>query len=203
MRNNARKGTDRTMRLAKTTLMVILLLSSRDATAAEPAEQPPKSFDEEVRSVDLAIKYYMRSEPGKVMSKDPEVRIDMAKAIVEASQTHGIPPLLLTTIVYNESTFEMTALGKLGEVGLTQVHGIAARNCDLTTVPGQLECGAKWLAHYYPICKSWEKSLTAYATRGFCVSTSEITRSKIAYRMRQWKKIEKEVETLSNTDYGG
>jgi hypothetical protein len=191
------------MRLAKTTLMVMLLLSSRDATAAEPAEQPPKSFEDEVRSVDLAIKHFMRSEPGKVMSKDDEVRVDMAKAIVEASHAHGIPPLLLTTIVYNESTFEMTALGKLGEVGLTQVHGVAARNCDLTTIPGQLECGAKWLAHYFPICKSWEKSLTAYATRGFCVSTSETTRSKIAYRMRQWKKIEKEVETLSATDYGG
>jgi hypothetical protein len=191
------------MRLAKTTLMVMLLLSSRDATAAEPAEQLPKSFDEEVRSVDFAIKYFMRAEPGKILSRDSEVRIDMAKAIVEASQTHGIPPLLLTTIVYNESTFEMTALGKLGEVGLTQVHGIAARNCDLATIPGQLECGAKWLAHYLPVCKSWEKSLTAYATRGFCVSTSKTTRSKIAYRMRQWKKIEKEVEALSTTDYGG
>lgn len=191
------------MRLAKTTLLVILLLSSRSITAAEPAEQPPKSFEDEVRSVDLAIKHFMRSEPGKLMSKDAEVRIDMATAIVEASRAHGIPPLLLTTIVYNESTFEMTALGKLGEVGLTQVHGIAARNCDLTTVPGQLECGAKWLAHYYPICKSWEKSLTAYATRGFCVSTSETTRSKISYRMRQWQKIEKEFGAVNATGLGG
>jgi hypothetical protein len=145
----------------------------------------------------------MRAEPGKLMSKDIEVRADMAIAIVEAARAHGIPPLLLTTIVYNESTFEMTALGKLGEVGLTQVHGVAARNCDLTTVPGQLECGAKWLAHYYPICKSWEKSLTAYATRGFCVSTSDTTKSKISYRMRQWKKIELEFGVTELPRLGG
>lgn len=191
------------MRLAKTMLLVSLLFGSTQATAAEPAEQPQRTFEEDVRSVDSAIKHFMRAEPGKLMSKDIEVRADMAIAIVEAARAHGIPPLLLTTIVYNESTFEMTALGKLGEVGLTQVHGVAARNCDLTTVPGQLECGAKWLAHYYPICKSWEKSLTAYATRGFCVSTSDTTKSKISYRMRQWKKIELEFGVTELPRLGG
>jgi len=191
------------MRMAKTMLLAGLLFSSAHATAAEPAEQTEKSFDEEVRSVDFAIKRFLRVEPGKPLMRDAELRLQMARAIVETSQNHGIPPLLLTTIVYNESTFEITALGKLGEVGLTQVHGVAARDCDLTTIEGQLDCGAKWLAHYYPICKTWEKSLTAYATRGLCVSESITTKERISYRMRMWKKIQKEFNETNETGYGG
>ena len=191
------------MRLAKTMLMAGLLFSSTYAAAAEPAEQIEKNFDQEVRSVDFAIKHFMRVQPGKLLMRSADARQYMARAIVEAAQAHGVPPLLLTTIVYNESTFEMTALGKLGEVGLTQVHGVAARECDLTTIPGQLNCGAKWLAHYYPKCGTWEKSLTAYATRGLCVSESGRTKDKIAYRMRQWRKVQKEFDAVSVADFGG
>lgn len=204
MRDHARKGPNRTMRMAKTMLLAGLLFSNAHAAAAEPAEQTEKSFDEEVRSVDFAIKRFLRVEPEKPLMKNAELRLQMARAIVETSQNRGIPPLLLTTIVYNESIFEVTALGKLGEIGLTQVHGLAARDCELTTIEGQLDCGAKWLAHYYPICKTWEKSLTAYATRGLCISESITTKERIAYRMRQWKKIQKEFEATVNTaGYGG
>jgi hypothetical protein len=190
------------MRLAITMLLAIALYGVK-ATAAEPAEQENVSFDKEVRAVDYAIKHFMKACPGKPIMKNPEIREEMANAIVGASRAHGVPPLLLTTIVYNESTFEMSARGKLGEIGLTQVHGEAAKNCVLDTISGQLDCGARWLAHYYPTCGDWEKSLTAYATRGQCVSKSERTKDKIAYRMRQWARVAKESEELLKTDFGG
>jgi hypothetical protein len=191
------------MRLAKTTLLAIALFFSVSVKAAEPAEQSDKSFEQEVRSVDYAIKYFMKACPGKPIMKNPEIREEMANAIVGASRAHGVPPLLLTMLVYNESTFETDAKGALGEVGLTQVHGLAKRECSLDTAGGQLDCGSRWLAQWYQDCgNSWERALTGYAS-GKCVSPSSRTQDKIAYRMRQWARVAKESEELLKTDFGG
>lgn len=191
------------MRLAIPMLLILTLFHSVNVTAEEPAGLEANDFMRDVKKVDISIKYFMRTCPGKPIMRSATLREEMAQAIVTAANTHGVPPLLLTTIVYNESTFDITAKGKLGEIGLTQVHGLAAKGCELDTAEGQLDCGARWLAHYYPKCETWERSLTAYATKGKCVSESLRTKDKISYRMRQWKRITKETEAILNPSLGG
>jgi len=188
------------MRLAKTTVMFITLLISVITNAAEPASQA-----QEVRAVDFAIKYYMKATPGQPLMRNPVLRENLAQEITTAARTQEvvIPVALLTTIVYDESTFDVTAKGKLGEIGLTQVHGEAAKNCDLKDAKGQLDCGARWLALKFQECGTWKGALTAYASGKGCISKSDRTKTLVDYRLRQWAKLEKEIQSHLNTEFGG
>jgi hypothetical protein len=68
------------------------------------------------------------------------------KVLIGAALDHGIDPALFIAMAYRESSFETTARGRMGELGLVQVHGKAARGCELKTAEGQARCGAAWLA---------------------------------------------------------
>lgn len=187
-----------------TILLPILLLCSIEAVAKKPEVfLANQDFEVEVRAVDFAIRHYMRLNPGKRIMRSAEIRKEMAEAIVSAARKHEVPPLLLTTIIYHESTFETSAKGALGEIGLMQVHGLAARGCDLQTLEGQLDCGAEWLAHFYPKCQTWKGAVTAYGTRGSCVATTPRNEDKMRYRLKQWAKVETEAAKFLSTDLGG
>jgi hypothetical protein len=114
----------------------------------------------------------------------------MQKSIETSANVHRLPVALLLAVVYRESSFLSTARGESrGEIGLTQVHGVAARHCDLSTVPGQLDCGASWLRYCISTCGNIRRGLTAYAT-GKCRTTSTKVTKKIESRIRLWKRIE-------------
>jgi len=212
------------MHFAKTMSVMIILLISIITNAEEPAksadnnalhEMGPvddvkepvtleaRSFVREVLTVSYSIKYYLQYTPRHPLVRNSELRDNMARAIVTAAREHNIPPTLLTTITYLESTFDITAKGALGEIGLTQVHGTAAKGCELETIKGQLDCGARWLETQYQKCGTWKGALTAYATKGMCSTASGRVKSVINYRLRKWTNLDTEIRPLLEDDFGG
>lgn len=141
--------------------------------------------------VQKAIASLLIAAPRRALTRDRQRQAQLAKDIVAASEAYSMPPLLLTAIVFRESSFKMSACGKIGEVGLTQVHGLAAKGCDLKTQVGQLKCGARWLKKSYNICGDWRGAFTRYATGRTCKAKGKghlwwVVES----RMKLWKKLE-------------
>lgn len=87
-------------------------------------------------------------------SKDPRWAVAQAyeEAIVAAAVEYGHDPALLLAMSYLESSFDLKAVGQIGELGLFQVHGMARRGCDLTTPEGNATCGARWLSRVIAAC---------------------------------------------------
>lgn len=73
-------------------------------------------------------------------------------ALYAAAVDNNIDPALFIAMAYKESSFDTSARGRLGELGLVQVHGKAKRGCDLGTAEGQAACGARWLARVVREC---------------------------------------------------
>lgn len=47
---------------------------------------------------------------------------DIAKAILDASQRYQIDPIILMSVIHNESSFNPKAIGRHGEIGLMQIR---------------------------------------------------------------------------------
>lgn len=109
------------------------------------------------------------------LEKYAEKRRRMAEMIVMASKENNVPALLVTPMVYFESRFYTEARGKIGEIGLMQVHGVAARNCELKTAMGQLQCGTRYLRKLIDTscAMTLETALSAYVS-GQCVAYGKI-----------------------------
>lgn len=86
--------------------------------------------------------------------KDPRWGLaeEIERILIDAAELEGLDPALLVAMAYRESGFRTGVTGKLGEVGLIQVHGVAARRCNLQTAEGQAMCGARWLARMISEC---------------------------------------------------
>lgn len=92
-----------------------------------------------------AVNYLL--EKGNTPARDSrwENAARFEELLVNAAESQGIDPALFVAMAFLESSFDPKAVGKLGEKGLVQVHGMAQRGCDLTTPEGQATCGARWL----------------------------------------------------------
>lgn len=119
---------------------------------------------------------------------NPEKRLSMANDIVDAGEKYNVPVLLITTIIFKESSFKTAAKGRIGEIGLMQVHGVARRGCTMAHQSGQIDCGARWLAKCYTLCKTPTGALTAYAT-GRCKATTKRVERVVRSRLRLWEKL--------------
>jgi len=155
---------------------------------SEPPISPNPYEQEEVSS---AVLWLTRSMPNHVIRKDSNTRERLVSAIVSSAAQYAIPPLLLTAIIYRESSFRpgIVADSKLKEAGLTQVHGRAARGCDLESIEGQVACGASWLREKTNVCGSLEGGLVAYGTAGQCKSSSPQVGIYVRRRMRLWNQL--------------
>jgi soluble lytic murein transglycosylase-like protein len=117
----------------------------------------------EVDRIEKSIKWLLRKNPRHRLVKSQPERHKFAKDIITKANKYDLSPYLLTSIIYLESTFRTDARGKIGEHGLTQVHGMAAYGCDLSTQGGQIECGARYLRSRIDHCGDVRSGLTAYA----------------------------------------
>jgi hypothetical protein len=107
--------------------------------------------------------------------------VEIARACVSTEERYGVPCLLLIAMMHHESRFDREARGSVGEVGLLQVHGVAAHGCELGTIAGQIDCGATWLMRAYGLChEDWFGALTAYSKSNTC---KPIANSKLDYRI--------------------
>jgi hypothetical protein len=142
--------------------------------------------------VETAIQHILETEPAHHLNKDDAARKNLADKIVEVGQAINVPPLLMLSIVFRESSFDEKAVGKLGELGLMQVAKIHVRHleCDMSDAVGQMTCGTKMLRDAFDICHTWNGALTRYATKaGQCTSDSPHVMSKVNLRMRDWQRL--------------
>jgi hypothetical protein len=133
------------------------------------------------------ILQWMALSPNAPAVRDADYRAEIATAICAEAEEHDIPPALLASMAFYESSFDSRAVGKIGEVGLLQVHGAAAVGCDLDTVAGQVACGAAWLARWRDACPKvhgWEQPLIGYAS-GACGTSSMRLIQRVKMRLRK------------------
>lgn len=133
------------------------------------------------------ILQWLALTPNAPAVRDDQYRDQIVSSICAESEEHDIPAALLAAIAYHESSFNSNAIGKLGEIGLYQVHGAASAGCDLDTVAGQTACGASWLARWRDICPGehgWYSALVGYAS-GACDTTSDRLRTRVRLRLRK------------------
>lgn len=86
-----------------------------------------------------------------------DLKRDVSIGIAQAAMSTGLDPELIAAVAWRESrfsrgVFSLDRRGAIGEKGLMQVHGVAAKGCDLSTAQGQIMCGAKWLKHSIDRC---------------------------------------------------
>lgn len=141
--------------------------------------------------VETAITYLVRNTPAHPVAKRPEWRAELAGLLEESANANQIPVLLWVAIVYRESSFRPNSKGLLGEVGLTQIHGTAARGCDLSKPAGQLECGARWLARCRDRCGDLERGFALYASGRTCrPARRSRLKQVVSNRFRLWRRLE-------------
>lgn len=166
-------------------------VETRSKASVDPnpyRESNASHVDQMVLDVDRGIRFVLEASPCWGIAANDAERRDMAKMIADAARAHDVPPLLLTVMAKRESSFATDAIGESrGEIGLLQVHGLAARGCDLSTGEGQLACGARWLRLAFEKCGTWEGAITAYAA-GYCHAPKDSRLAKLVLsRYRQWQ----------------
>ena len=129
--------------------------------------------------------------PRHELNRDAALRAEVAGYFAGAGVQYDIPPTLLVYWAYRESSLKTNVVGKLGEIGYGQVHGIARRTCqdgghDPTTREGSIYCMAMLMDEGRRFCGSLESGLIWYAS-GSCRG-SEKTRRKIKQRMKAWRR---------------
>lgn len=84
--------------------------------------------------------------------------------ISKSAKAHDVPPALLASLIQRESGFKQGLVSSAGAVGLSQIlPRVWSKHCTaLRTIPGNVDCGAKVLRHYYDDGGSWEKALAYY-----------------------------------------
>lgn len=87
---------------------------------------------------------------------------EIARALATASREHCVSIEELLVLARYESSFRPSVIGGVGEVGLFQIHGRAAREHDLSTLEGQASAGASWYARCLARCDERVEALGAY-----------------------------------------
>jgi len=167
-----------------------------EVAVADPIITPEEAVDMESEvaeennraTIQAVVLYFIGNATNHPMYRQKN-QAEFVENLYLAGAEYNLPETLLPTVTFLESSYRMNAIGSRGEVGLTQVHGNAKKDCDLTTQLGQLRCGAMWLRKAHDACGTWEGALTMYAT-GECRSKKESVKKIISFRLRLWKKVE-------------
>lgn len=130
--------------------------------------------------------------PRHELNRDAELRSEVSGYFEAAGAKYKIPPRLMVIWFEGEASLRIDRVGKLGEVGLPQVHGIVRMRCedagyDPTTWRGGIYCGAMAMAESVAFCGSLERGLNRYAS-GKCKGTPK-SRALVKRRLRKWRKV--------------
>jgi soluble lytic murein transglycosylase-like protein len=152
------------MRLRTTIVVVCLFLSPASLRAeAVVVEQPAASATADPEAiVEAYLEHFFERTNGHLL-RHARKNIPL---VVAAAQKEGLDPLLLAIVISCESTWKPKSVGKIGEVGLMQVHGEAAKGFAVDTVEGNLAAGAAWLASRLAKHGSLEGGMAAYMGGG-------------------------------------
>jgi hypothetical protein len=157
-----------------------------------------------VQEISDVISELTSISPNRKIYKNYEYKNKFARDIYNASIENNVPEFLLTVKAYNESSFKniCSAPGPSQTCGELQMHGVATKNCDLSTRKGRLNCGAKWLRVCFDKCKTWPKALAAYGTSGHCnwkkAKHPKKYKRSIDRQVKLWMKFEQQRQSIRN-----
>lgn len=107
-------------------VLSFLVLTALDAESGEPAEVPT---EDQVRQVERGYLWLFRD----VRRKDKRIKRseEMSKILTEESAYYRQDPYIGMSVIFHESSWKPgdQSLGDVGEWGLAQTHGTAARLC--------------------------------------------------------------------------
>jgi soluble lytic murein transglycosylase-like protein len=120
----------------------------------------------------------------RVYKKRLRDALRLIPSVVTHAKLQGIDPLLVAVIISYESSWDFTAVGKLGEKGLMQTHGRASRGFDMTDPVQQIAAGCAHLARALEFCKGdLPGALSRYGTGGGCRPVARFVKLRLrAYR---------------------
>lgn len=148
--------------------------------ALEANAQNPDSVQE--------VESYVRWFTKCVNKKKQDRALSYAPIVAREAERTNFDPLLLSTIISLEASWNPASEGDRGEIGLTQI--MPGGECDpgkLDTPEQQIAAGVDCLVKCREKCgDNIEKILTKYAS-GNCSSKSETTKRKMKYRLRMYK----------------
>jgi hypothetical protein len=148
-----------------------------------------------VRDVANLLREMTRIRPNHPIQKSNDYAGQLAAAVLWSAEYRSVPAPLLLSVLYHESSFIRGRVGKIGEVGLGQLHGVASDGCDFTTLEGDVDCAARWLGRGYARCKTPDGALFWYAGHIDCGSSKLALVELVDRRLRTMKKIETWLET--------
>ena len=136
--------------------LIILSMSISFTIDAGESESP------EVKELSEYIDWFFKDVNKRRIGKAKE----MIPTIIKYSKKYQVSdPLMIATIISMESSWNPRSKGTIGERGLMQVHGVAARGFNLSSVDGQLEAGIKWFGICLDKCnQSVVQAYNAYGT---------------------------------------
>lgn len=188
-------------------IVLTVLSMARSSEPVDPDAYASATMDRvyelemDAQRVDRGIRFLLRRSPCWGIAADSKERREMAEQIVKAAAAFDVPPLLLAVTVKRESSFQSDAIGvSNGEIGLSQVHGLAARRCDLSTVAGQLECGARWLRKAHDKCGDWTGGVMAYMSGRCKAKRGGRLHKAVQSRVDAWRKVEAATASCAGPD---
>ena len=113
-------------------------------------------------------------------------------AIVSESRQRGLDPFLVAVVFFLESGLRPDATGSRGERGLSQVMPRFCKKsegCDLSTPEGQIRAGTTKLKAAFDKCGNVLGALTYYSTGNTCTPRTELTRKKMQFRVKYYKRM--------------
>ena len=120
----------------------------------------------------------------------PPVAAAWGGVIWEAGQETSIDPLLITAIVFRESSIQEGVVGTRGEVGPMQLHGAALhfrpRRCDPREISCSIRGGSAVLSYWRAACNedAWNIWVGAYGL-GRCPAGDEAADLRSVRRARE------------------
>lgn len=120
----------------------------------------------------------------RVYKKRLAFALELIPSVVTHAKLQGIDPLLVAVIISFESSWDFTAVGKLGERGLMQTHGRAAKGFDMADPVQQVAAGCAHLARALEFCKGdVPGALSRYGTGDGCRPLARFVKWRLkAYR---------------------
>jgi hypothetical protein len=163
--------------------LIIFALAASVAMATEP--------DTQTERLSSIVRALVAPAPRHRLHCDIAMAEFVRDAQAASAEAPDVSVEKLIAVAFLESSFDPRATGGIGEIGIMQIHGVAAQGCDLRTQRGQLICGARLLQSGIEECGSWRGSLTRYAT-GRCRSKSDRVMRIVNHRVRFAEKLEGE-----------
>ena len=151
---------------------------------------PVAALPEEKPAAVVELEAFIADWFGDVAPWRRDRAVKLVPTVVKVADRYNVDPLLVAVVIARESSWSINVIGKRGEVGLMQVHGVAAKGHNLSIADGQLEAGVSWLARCIDVCGSVEGGLARYQTGHSC---DPIRGSKIRYKqyleaIERWRK---------------